>query len=72
MGEGSWVHLPRSKERRIALRQALNCDSIVTKASSDRMRGLETRVALQMCPKLRQGTGFFNLFLHQPLDTSCF
>ena len=36
------------------------------------MMGLKAREALQVCPKLRQGTGFFNLSLYQPLHTSWF
>lgn len=72
MGESPWIHLVRSKESRMGLRQALNCDSVVTKVSSDPMKSLEVGVALQMCPRLRHRTWFFNLSLHWPLDSSCF
>lgn len=63
MGEDSGMHLPKSKESRMGLTQVLNCDSIVTKASSGLMRSLEAGVVLQMCPRLRHRTCFFNLSL---------
>lgn len=59
------VYLPRSKERRIGLRQALNCDSMTTKVSTDPMRSLEAGTVLQICLKLRQWTGSLKHFIYQ-------
>lgn len=59
------AYLPRSKERRIGLRQALNCDPMTTKVSTDLMRSLEAGMVHQICLKLKQWTGSLKHFIYQ-------